>query len=328
MIKEPTQVVLYGFSPSSQWAAIDFYEKASRGKICEDYERDPPVELRKFPTPFSAAANVRSGPLTKAESTLVRQYRGGNCWIKVTFDSAEAADRAIYNSPHSIQGHWVYARAFNGVGPEVDEPIPVQVEEKEQGMLGASKPTRRVSQTLGASFAHANRDHSKVAPATLPRSFTTTVTTQADRQEPVETPSLSSVTASSATATAPETPSLRNRTAFRTQPHDQDSNDQAPPKAPSNPYYFTHFPDVPRTVLLPAHEALLRNPSWLERQIARLREKGWLPGDMVGDGVPRLANGDLDWANASLYWRVLHWIDCKLGTDICGMKETADDEEL
>ena len=277
MTKEPTQVVLYGFSPKDQWAAIDFYEKVSRGRICEDYERDPPAELRRFPTPYSVASNVQPQPGSKAERVLVRTYHGGNCWIKVTFDSAEAAERAIKNSPHCIQNHWVYAKAFNGSGPEIDEPIQIR---------------------------------------------------HADGQQAVELPSVSSSTASSATATAPNAgnSSLRNRTGAKAtiQPRVDDGGDVAAPKPSPNPNFFTHFPDIPKTVLRPAHEAFLPHPTWFETQIARLRAAGWLPGDMIGNEVPRLDNGDFDWENASLYWRFFYWIDSILGTNTCGMKD--DDE--
>lgn len=271
--KEPTEVVLYGYAQGDQWAAIDHYEKVSNGRICEDYERNPPIELRKYPASFSGS-NVRSAPFTQAARTLACQYRGGDCWIKVTFESAEAADRAINNSPHCIQGHWVYAQAFHGAGPEFDQPIQSR---------------------------------------------------QADGQQPADLPSTSSSTASSATATAPV---LRNRTgakAATNQPRDDDG-DAAAPKPPPNPFFFTHFPTIPKTVLRPAHEAFLPHPTWFERQINRLCANGWLPGDMIGNVIPLTDNGDFDWANASLYWRFFYWIDSKLGTNICAMKD--DDDEV
>ena len=51
--KEPTQVIVFGFSPSTQWAAIDTYEKVSHGMICEDYARRPLAELRRYPNTLS-----------------------------------------------------------------------------------------------------------------------------------------------------------------------------------------------------------------------------------------------------------------------------------
>lgn len=334
MTKEPTQVMLYGYSPSTQWAAISFYETVSSGIICEDYEREPPSERRRFPNQFSAASNVRPRALTKAEIVLARQYHGGNCWIKVTFDSAEAAERAIYYSPHLLQGHWVYAQRFHGAGPEVDKPIPMREEDRGQGLLGAPRRAHRPSQTLGSSSAANNNVHSRGGANTLPRSFTGNTMTDAEAQPAAGPSSLSSsATASSATATAPtvEYPNLRNR--HSTQPsatptnnsHDTRNDGQAAslePQPPArNPHFFTHFPTVPRTVLHPAHEAFLPHPTWFEATMARLSNAGWLPGDMIGDGLPRLDNGDFDWVRASLYWKFFYWIDSHLGTDFCGMKD-------
>lgn len=335
MNKEPTQVILYGYSPSTQWAAISFYETVSSGMICEDYEREPPSERRKFPNQLSAASNVRPRALTQAEKVLARQYNGGNCWIKVTFDSAEAAERAIYNSPHLLQGHWVYAQPFHGAGPEVDEPIPMREEDRAQGLLGAPRRAHRPSQTLGSSFAQNNNIYSRGGANTLPRSFTGNTTTEAETQ-PAAGPSSpsSSATASSATATAPtvEYPKLRKRhsnqpPATTTNDHNNEISNEGqaatrePPPPARNPHFFTHFPNVPRTVLRPAHEAFLPHPTWFEATMARLSTAGWLPGDMIGDGVPRLENGDFDWARASLYWKIFYWIDSHLGTDFCGMKD-------
>ncbi|KAL8963953.1 MAG: hypothetical protein Q9183_004819 [Haloplaca sp. 2 TL-2023] len=108
--KEPVQVMLYGFSHPTQWAAVSFYERASGGMICEDYDRHPPAEARRIPTTFSSPGFGSRRALTTAEKKLSMSYKGGNSWIKVTFDSADAADRACQSSPHLIQGHWTFAR--------------------------------------------------------------------------------------------------------------------------------------------------------------------------------------------------------------------------
>lgn len=134
--KEPTEVMLYGYSPSCLWEAIWFYETASSGIICEDYERVPPSELQGFPDLVNP--DIWPRPRTPAERASAFQYRGGNAWIKVTFDSAAAADRAISHSPHFLQGHWVYAQRFNGTGPEVDQPIKARVDAPGKGKLGGS----------------------------------------------------------------------------------------------------------------------------------------------------------------------------------------------
>ncbi|KAJ9635364.1 hypothetical protein H2199_008367 [Coniosporium tulheliwenetii] len=91
--KEPTEVILYGFGTEYQWAAIEFYERVSRRTLSA-------TALRKKNT-----------------------YMGGDHWIKVTFDSPEAADQACYCSPHNIHGYLVVAERFRGIGPAQDAPM-------------------------------------------------------------------------------------------------------------------------------------------------------------------------------------------------------------
>lgn len=311
-------MTLYGYAPETHWAAINFYERASLGSICEDYDRDPPIERRRIPNAFAAAQMVRSRALTRQEAALARQYHGGNCWIKVTFDSAEAADRAIHSSPHLIQGHWVYAELFHGAKPDhPDEPIPLERADLGRGSYGSPAPAPRASRSLGSSFAQNNnlqtRNH-----ATLPRSFTSTSATQADRQRAGDSASPSSSTATSGTATDPQYPNLRKRLDSQQTVDDPSQNAMQPSH---DPRFFTHFPDVPRTVLRPAHEALLPQPTWLEAWLQRLAARGWIPGDMIGDGPPFLENGEFDWATSSFYWKVFYWFDSHLWTDFCGTKD-------
>jgi hypothetical protein len=55
---------------------------------------------------------------------LVNKYHGGDHWVKVTFNSAEAAERAIYTSPHTLQGFLVHAAPYRGTGPpDGDKPV-------------------------------------------------------------------------------------------------------------------------------------------------------------------------------------------------------------
>lgn len=311
--KIPTQVALYGYHPDKLWAAINFYERASQGSICEDYDRDPPLERRRIPNSFAAGQMVRSRALTKQEALLARQYHGGNCWIKVTFDSAEAADNAIKCSPHQVQGYWVYAELFHGAPPNhPDEPIPLQKADLNRGQYGGASPAPRTSQSLGSSFAKTNQVQTQ-ALAALSNSLTSTSMVRVGSQEPREVTSQSSSTATSATATAPEYPDLRNRVVNQPErnarPHQRDSR------------FFTHFPDVPRTILRPAHEAYPPQPTWLESCLQGLSAKGLLPGDVIGNGPPFLDNGEFDWASASFYWKIFYWLDSHLWTNFCGAKD-------
>ncbi len=317
--QEPTQVYFHGYGENTQWAVIDFYEKVSFGMICEDYERQPPAERRKYPNFSSAAGHVHPRPLTKAEIMASRKYAGGKCWIKVTFDSVATADKAISHSPHLIQGHWVYAQLYQGKGPEVDEPILIHPEDRNQGLLGASKPTHPLSRPQTSSPQTANTQP-RVA-STLPRNFVTNAMSQAVDQRPADTASTSPSTASSATATALDYPDLRNRALAQPEQARPATFPRGTAQALQRGRYFQRFPDVPRNVIRPHTEAFLPQPTWSEKTLRSLAEKGWIPHDIIGHAVPRLENGDFDWANATFYWKILYWIDCRFGTDLCGLKD-------
>lgn len=324
LTKEPMEVMLYGYSPDNQWAAIHHYETVSGGMICEDYAREPPAERRKYQGGSGYDGHIHPRALTKAEVALARNYSGGSCWIKVTFDSIEAAERAIYNSPHQIHGYWVYAQPYRGQGREPDEPLLVRDEDRQQGLLGGAKPPGR-PQTLGASSMSSFQRLSSAprSNTTLPRSFAVNNTITEDNQEAAENVSISSSTASSATALGPEYPQLRQRNGL--QPNGQEITSTKPTctaATPSGPVTFTHFPDTRRTVLRPAAEAFLPQPSWTERFLKPLTSSGWVPGDVIGAAVPRLENGEFDWNSASFYWKLCYWLDSVFGTDLCGMKES------
>lgn len=294
--------MLYGYPSSRQYAAIDLCEKISGGMICEDYDRQPPAEFQKYPQNFNTSRSVHSRPLTAAEKTLAFKYDGGNHWIKLTCDSAEAAARAVETSPMNIYGHWVYAELWNGKGPDSDQAIPITEDDRRQGPFSSPRPPRKNSQTLSAAFSQ-NAAHQQRAPSTLPRSFNPNTTSQTDLQLVQDADSTSPSTASSATATGVEYPNLRNR--HHTEP--EQSHEIAP--------------GIPRYVLRPASEALLPQPTFWERQVQWLGAQGLIPTDFIGHGLPISDNGDFDWAKASWYWRLCYWLDTHVGTDICGFKE-------
>lgn len=302
--KEPTQIMIYGYIPSRCYAAIELYEKVSGGMICEDYPREPPSERQKYQTPLSASRSIHSRPRTKQEISLANQYAGGSSWIKLTCDSAEAAARAVELSPRQVYGHWVYAEAYKGKGPECDQPIPITIEDQREGEFDSPKSPRKPSQILSAAFSpHAiTQQHmaSKVPRDLIPH---------ADSQPANDAECLSPSTASSATATGPGYPNLRNR--------------HQPQAEPSTATSSSHeiVPGIPRYILRPASEAFLPQPTWWERQTQWLSARGLIPTDFIGDGLPMLENGEFDWAKASWYWRICFWFDSHIGTDICGLKE-------
>ncbi|KAI4717516.1 hypothetical protein E4T48_06265 [Aureobasidium sp. EXF-10727] len=121
--KEATEVILYGFGPDSQWAAIEYYERISNGIVYEDYDRHPPHQRYDHSLTYSRA-KLAQRSLSQAALRKRNAYRGGDHWIKVTFDSPEAADLACHCSPHPIHGFLVYAEPFRGIGPPNDAAIP------------------------------------------------------------------------------------------------------------------------------------------------------------------------------------------------------------
>ena len=328
IVKEPTEVILYGYFPGHQWAAIAHYEKVSFGMICEDYERQPPQERMRYPSSFNNGAFVHSRRLTLAERKKASRCHVGNCWIKVTFDSAEAAERACYYSPHMIHGAWVYAKPFGSGPSEPDAPIIVREEDRDQGLLCEPRPMNRDFRTSGPSPVIPEVDTAyggSNGTATLPRSFTSKITTslQPHSEQPVGSYSgSSSTTASSATATGIEDINIQQRSASQ----DTKSNQSLPPPH-TNPSHrpgsrpLTAIPSATRAYLRPASEAFLPQPSWSERMIRRLPLARWMQGDIIGDAVPRLDDGAFDWAKASFYWKFWYWLDTHFGTDFCGLRE-------
>lgn len=317
--KEPTQIIVFGFTPSTQWAAIDTYEKVSHGMICEDYARRPPAELRRYPNTLSSPS-VHPRKLTDAEREMARHYAGGESWVRLTCDSAEAADRAVEMSPQQVYGHLVYAELYNGTRPEKDEPIPVREEDQQRGSFGSPKLPRRPSQTLSAAFSqHGNNQQRPTS--TLSRSFGMPTTIQANKQRRNDTTSCSSSTASSATVIDPDKPDLRNCEAEENRPPSAPQILAKGSVAESNPAMMRHFKDRRRTVLRPATEAFLPQPTWTDRQVQWLRSWGVIPGDFIGNGPPLTENGDFDWSKATWYWCVWNWMDTYLNTNFCNLKD-------
>ncbi|MCJ1285216.1 hypothetical protein MMC26_004555 [Xylographa opegraphella] len=323
VVNEPTQVMIYGYAPESQWAAIHYYESVSGGMICEDYEREAPDERRRYQLGLGCSGYTLPRTLTKAERALASQYKGGHCWIKVTMDSVEAANSAIYGSPHLIQGHWVYAKLYTGEKYDLDKPIPMMNDERQDGHLRGLQPSTRLVQPSNASFLTSMKPRS-AGPArfsaTSPRSNGTNTDGAGDSQQIDEGVSPSSSTVSSATAISPDQFEARPRTVSRSD--SQRPTDITLTSTKQPPRTFTHFPDTTRTVLKPVTEAFLPQPSWSEKAFRRLTRSGWVSGDIIGFGVPRLENGDFDWSTASFYWKICYWVDTRFGMDLCGMKES------
>ena len=321
--KEPVPVILYGFSPSTQWAAISHYENVSGGMICEEYERHPPSEGRKYPNIFSSPGLSSRRPLTALEKKISMNYRGGQSWIKVTFDSAEAAEKAYYFSPQLIQGHSVYAEPYiDGMVPNNDLPIPDVPDDRQTGQSTFSKslhrPTHKHPQSLGHS---ASRQLLAQSSTTLPRSFAPSFTMSTALHESAENESHSPSTASSATATGQDDADLRLRQTQTGRSQSPGFSQSAVKTTQLNSRNMKHFPDTPRTVLRPATEAFLPHPTWIQRNMKWAADLGLIPRDIIGHSVPRTESGQFDFANASVYWKLCWYIDFYFSTDICGLRD-------
>ena len=285
----PTQVIIFGYSKESQWAALDSYEKISAGMICEDYSREPP-NAKRYGAVYRLPGPKRA--LTPAEKAMKAKYDGGEHWVKVTFDSKEAAERVLEYSPRKIYGHWVYARMYYGLGPERDEPIPIKPDE-----VGSPLPNHRPN-AYGSSTQRKAQEDSTESPQAL-------ASLEQDGSISPDTTS----TATSATATGNDYPELRQRQTSQTEP--------PPPENTPNPKMMRHFPNQPKYVLRPAAQAFAPQLGWWERQFQSLRNAGLWPQNMFDNAIIKKEDGSLDFTNASIYWRVLYFFDSVLHTDLC-----------
>ncbi|KAM5475091.1 hypothetical protein MauCBS54593_001563 [Microsporum audouinii] len=306
-----TECILYGYrDKGSEWKVIDKFERISQGYICEDYSRTDPDICPKYPQLLSGGDVVIRPRLSADANRKSKRYAGGAHWIKVTFDSLSAADRACHYSPQEIDGCLTHCEIYRGHGPQEDVPI-LKAAVEQHSRLNSIYPT--LTPSIPASLLQSNEyDRS-----TLPRSFT--YQPQAGNQNPGhEAPASvqSTATASSATVTGQktDTDALRNRFA-RPQPESEPEAKQTPSE------FMTHIPSVRRAVVRPASEALPPQPSVTERVIRSIPILSWFTGDIVGDGPALREDGSFDDQKSNLYWRFWHMVDKILGTDLCGLKE-------
>lgn len=291
--KIPTEVILRGYKSSQQYAAIQEYERIG-GRICEDYPRDPPLEQRRYKSDIRDPASMRLKPLTAEEKVKALKFAGGKHWIKVTFESAEAAEIAVEASPQTILGQIVYAELYRGVPPTSDEPISADGKQR-------TPRSDRFSGASAASGVDGRRG--------LPRSATTGSMQEINRNNFSFSPESQASTftvesgtvASSGTSSATLTHNL-------------------PPSQPGPELvYCRRIPTAKRMKLLPAEQALLPQPSFTKQIVSKIPIISWLSADIIGNAVPRTEQGDFDWDKASLYWKFVWWVDSMTGWfDVCG----------
>lgn len=305
--QEPTEVILRGYRSShQQYAAVNHFENLA-GRICEDYPRDPPIENRRYKSELRDPAFTRRRALTPEERAKVNRADGGEHWVKVTFESAEMADLAIYSSPQSIFGYLVYAEPYHGVPPARDEPVVDTSNGTDNGFLdermrSSSGRNARLRQGKGSGLGPRSfstpvvgdgMDSPVNSQASSRTADTTTVTSMTDSA------TASSATISGAFASGVDAAAATPAAAAATTGTDSD--------------FCRAIPTARKVKLLPAEQALLPQPSYTQRVLNRVPFLRWFSGSMIGNEVPRTETGEFDWDKASLYWKFIYWLDSAFG---------------
>ncbi|EFQ97165.1 hypothetical protein MGYG_00208 [Nannizzia gypsea CBS 118893] len=302
-----TECILYGYKDKGvEWRVIDKFERISLGYICEDYSRTDPDINPKYPQLLSGGDVVIRPILSADANRKSKRYAGGAHWIKVTFDSLTAADRACHFSPQEIDGCLVHCEMYHGHGPQEDAPI-LKAAVEQQSRLNSIYP----SLTPSTSFQTNEYDRS----FSYPQLHAGIQNTGYDVPASVQ----STVTASSATVMGqnnPDTDTLRQRPGWSQSKSEPESETK-----PAKSEFMTHIPTVRRAVVRPASEALPPQPSVTERVLRSIPILSWFTGDIVGDGPALREDGSFDDQKSNLYWRFWHMVDMVLGTDLCGLKE-------
>ncbi|KAK3905022.1 hypothetical protein C8A05DRAFT_31177 [Staphylotrichum tortipilum] len=282
----PSEVILRGYrSVQQQYAALNHYEQLA-GRICEDYSREPPVEARRYKSELRDPAFTHRRVLTPEERAKVNKADSGEHWVKVTFESAEAADAAIFASPQKILGHLVYAEPYHGMPPLRDEAVP------DPSTFGS-----------GLQRTPSNRRHSRTQ-----SNFGTQQSGGGFDWSPPHSQTSSSLTADTMTvASTVDTTASSSTITGR-----GDGAGLTPQEKPDDEFCRA-IPTVRKAKLLPMEQALLPAPSFAQRIANLIPILGWFNGAMIGSEVPRTEAGEFDWNKASLYWKLMWWLDFLLG---------------
>lgn len=89
-----------------------------------------------------------------------------------------------------------------------------------------------------------------------------------------------------------------------------------------NGAYCRRIPTARRATILPAEQALLPQQSVMQRLVSAVPFIKWFSGSMIGNEVPRMESGEFDWNRASLYWKIIWWLDATFGLfkgDVCNV---------
>lgn len=291
----PVELILRGYrSSTQQYAAISHYESLA-GSILEDYPREPPASQRRYKSELRDPSFTRRRTLNADERALVNRADGGEHWVKVTFESSEDAEAAMYASPQRILGHLVYAEPYRGLPPAKDEPCPdvdalVNDHTRSNSMPAGFNGTKRKSVTsMPTSF------NSRLLDLSPSHSQTSSLT--------MDTGTIANSHTSSATVT--ETiPLIPKTSTSGIEPLEIREVDSV---------FCRRIPTARRATLLPAEQALLPQQSVMQRFLNAIPFVKWFGGSMIGNEVPRTETGEFDWNRASLYWKLIWWLDATFG---------------
>ncbi|KAI1460061.1 hypothetical protein F4805DRAFT_418002 [Annulohypoxylon moriforme] len=283
--KEPTEVILRGYSSSSQqYAAISHYENLA-GRICEDYSREPPIESRRYKSDLRDPALTRRQPLTNLERTKVSRVASGEHWVKITFESAEAAEAALYASPQKVYGYLVYAEPYHGLPPKEDAAVLDAA-----GDSGMIDPFRTRGTPRRTSSYRLEKNTGFPIPVPAPAVDRIMKQHESPTGSQSSTQTMDTATASTVTVTG----------AALEQPQNAEQQDGA---------YCRRIPEARRVKLLPAEQALAPQPTFQQWLLAWIPLIGWFGGSMIGNEVPRNEVGEFDFNRASLYWKLMFYLD-------------------
>jgi hypothetical protein len=305
----PVEVILRGYrSAQQQYSAIAHYE-ALAGAILEDYAREPPANQRRYKSELRDPAFTRRRALSPEEKALVNRADGGEHWIKVTFESAEAADAAMFASPQRIQGYLVIAEPYRGMPPAFDEANPdpeLSSDLRSQSMPALESPGRpNNSANLPTSFNSRLFNLSPQGSQASSQTMNTATLSHASSATIINRLDITSPTDTAATTTSAERITI----------------------APENDIFCSRIPTARKAQLLPAEQALLPQQSLVQRTLNAIPLVRWFGGSMIGNEVPRNDAGDFDWHRASLYWKLVWWLDATFGLfsgDVCSGVDKED----
>jgi hypothetical protein len=220
--------------------------------------------------------------------------------VKVTFESAEAAEAAIYASPQSILGHLVYAEPYHGIPPTRDEAVV----DTSNAVAGFEEQIRSPTRSM--------RRHGRGGSiSSLPRGFFNQVPNGGLDSSPPQ--SLTSSRTADTTTVASTTDTATISTGTVTGAAAVASGSSVSPEAKPESDFCRAIPTARKVRLLPAEQALLPQQSYTQRMLNHVPFLKWFSGSMIGNEVPRTDTGDFDWDKASLYWKLICWLDYAFG---------------